>query len=170
MKKLLTTCLLLLCFSASRSQDLEVKPLSEGIEVICPGEQKLYKDQTELNNTWWIENKDENSGEYVCQNGVDSQMKGPSIFVRFRSCENCVELDPATISGMVVAEVVATFVIGVAVYLVASQAQTGATTTNKKRSDRHPLVPNEERANRGDGDYQPLRRKGPKDVYDRLQK
>uniref|UniRef100_A0A3Q1GN47 CD3 gamma/delta subunit Ig-like domain-containing protein n=1 Tax=Acanthochromis polyacanthus TaxID=80966 RepID=A0A3Q1GN47_9TELE len=48
------------------------------------------------------------------------------------ACDNCIELDSGAIAGIAVGEVVATIVIGVAVYLVASKAGSGPAPTNKK--------------------------------------
>ncbi|KAM6932294.1 T-cell surface glycoprotein CD3 delta chain, partial [Lycodopsis pacificus] len=89
-------------------------------------------------------------------------------FVKFRTCDNCIELDTASITGMVVGDVVATIVIGVAVYLVASLNRIGPVTSPKKSSDRPRRPPNE--GSRGPNDlYQPLVR-GQRDTYDVLRK
>ncbi|MBN3310758.1 CD3D protein, partial [Amia calva] len=70
------------------------------------------------------------------------------IVVKVRTCHNCVELDTATVVGIVMGDLVATFLIGVAVYCISSQPK-GRTYSTSKASDRVNLIP-------GDGLYQPL--------------
>lgn len=50
----------------------------------------------------------------------------------FSACDNCVELDTSSIVGLAVGDIVATVVVGVAVYLIASQARTGQVKPTKK--------------------------------------
>ena len=45
-------------------------------------------------------------------------------------CENCIELDPGTISGIVVADVIITILIAVAVYCV-SGSERGRSSRGK---------------------------------------
>uniref|UniRef100_A0A3Q4HDW9 Uncharacterized protein n=1 Tax=Neolamprologus brichardi TaxID=32507 RepID=A0A3Q4HDW9_NEOBR len=85
-----------------------------GIKVICP-------DSYEPKETK-LEKRDNNTKEYTCTKSDTEKLK---IFVKFRSCDNCVELDIMSIVGMVIGNVVATIVIGVGVYLLASQTRTG---------------------------------------------
>lgn len=49
----------------------------------------------------------------------------------FAGCDNCVELDIMSTVGMVIGNVVATIVIGVGVYLLASQTRTGPVVSNR---------------------------------------
>ncbi|KAK2912760.1 hypothetical protein Q8A73_006873 [Channa argus] len=118
---------------------------------------QLMKDNNEVNPL--LEYRDENSGEYEC----DSH----KIFVKFRTCDNCIEMDLGSIVGMVAGDLVATIVIGVAVYIIASQNGINPTYSQKKSSDRQHLVPNE-MSSRGPNDhYERLRTKGgQKDTYD----
>ncbi|KAM6988644.1 T-cell surface glycoprotein CD3 gamma chain [Tautogolabrus adspersus] len=100
---------------------------------------------------------------------MNEEAEGTKIFVKFRTCDNCIELDTGSIVGIAVGDVVATIVIGVAVYLVASQSWIGPITSNKKGSDRQHLVPNEMNSRDPNDHYQPLKhRSGQKDTYDVL--
>ncbi|KAM9113868.1 T-cell surface glycoprotein CD3 delta chain [Pangshura tecta] len=60
-------------------------------------------------------------------------------------CQNCIELDAATISGIVVADVIATVFLAIAVYCITSQ-ESGR---HLRASDRQTLIANEQL-------YQPL--------------
>ncbi|XP_040043087.2 T-cell surface glycoprotein CD3 delta chain [Gasterosteus aculeatus] len=114
-----------------------------------------------FNGTLPLEYRDNNTGEYQC--GDD----GTKIYVKFRTCDNCIELDEGAIAGMVVGNVVATLVIGVAVYLIASQTPIGAPSAGKKSSDRQRLAPNGV-SSPTDDHYQPLQNRQ-RDLYDRVQ-
>ncbi|NXV14943.1 CD3G protein, partial [Cepphus grylle] len=57
-------------------------------------------------------------GTYTCETGG----KESSPFqVHYRMCQNCIEVDAPTISGIVVADVVATIFLAVAVYCITGQ-------------------------------------------------
>ncbi|KAM8902296.1 T-cell surface glycoprotein CD3 gamma chain [Spinachia spinachia] len=163
MEAALSACLLLLWtltapVSGDADFDFEVTEGVDGIAVICRDKNKL--EEAHSNRT--LEYKDSNSKEYECD-----EEKGPKIFVKFRTCYNCIELDEGSVAGMVVGNVVATLVIGVAVYLVASQTPIGAPSAGNKSSDRQPISPND-MSSPTDDHYQPLqgRQKG---LYDQLQ-
>ncbi|XP_065273220.1 T-cell surface glycoprotein CD3 delta chain-like [Emys orbicularis] len=81
---------------------------------------------------------DDPRGVYKCND--DS-----AVQVYFRMCQNCIELDAATISGIVVADVIATVFLAIAVYCI-----TGQDSGRRLRaSDRQNLIANEQL-------YQPL--------------
>ncbi|KAL3057091.1 hypothetical protein OYC64_007552 [Pagothenia borchgrevinki] len=106
-----------------------------------------------------LDYKDENTAEYPwC---------GETIYVKFRTCDNCVEFDMVTITGLAIGEVVATIVMGVAVYIIASKTQIGPTTSVKKSSDRQHLVPNAARGGASNDPYQALKPRQ-RDTYDEL--
>ncbi|XP_038236585.1 T-cell surface glycoprotein CD3 gamma chain isoform X3 [Dermochelys coriacea] len=67
------------------------------------------------------------------------------LHVYFRMCQNCIELDAATISGIVVADVIATVFLAIAVYCITGQ-DSGRLL---RASDRQNLIANEQL-------YQPL--------------
>ncbi|XP_074536254.1 T-cell surface glycoprotein CD3 gamma chain [Halichoeres trimaculatus] len=146
--------------------EIKVKTISDGIELSCGDGNIMSSSKKGSEKSLKLTYKDEDSGEYTCLTGT-AKTPGSQIFVKFRTCDNCVELDEASIAGLVVGNVVATVVIGVAVYLIASQSRVSPVTMEKKRSDRQHLIPNES-SNRAPNDhYQPL--KGvKKDTYDVL--
>ncbi|NXR06463.1 CD3D protein, partial [Semnornis frantzii] len=55
-------------------------------------------------------------------------------------CQNCIQVDAATISGIVVADVVATIFLAVAVYCISGQDR----TRMSRASDRQNLIANEQ--------------------------
>lgn len=169
----LASCLLLLwTFTAFVSCEdkepmIQVTELADGIKVTCPAEYKFAHNNTATEVT--LKTKDESTGEYSCtKKNNDNSEESIKIFVMFRSCDNCVELDIMSTVGMVIGNVVATIVIGVGVYLLASQTRTGPVVSNRKSksSDRQHLV-SESRGPSNDH-YQPLRRAGQRDTYDEL--
>nr|XP_005299826.1 T-cell surface glycoprotein CD3 gamma chain-like [Chrysemys picta bellii] len=82
---------------------------------------------------------DDPRGVYKCKNDIIP------VQVYFRMCQNCIELDAATISGIVVADVIATVFLAIAVYCI-----TGQDSGRRLRaSDRQNLIANEQL-------YQPL--------------
>ncbi|KAG8522254.1 T-cell surface glycoprotein CD3 gamma chain, partial [Galemys pyrenaicus] len=56
-------------------------------------------------------------GRYRCEGSTGS----PQIQVHYRMCHKCIELNTATISGFVFAEIISMFFLGVGVYLIAGQ-------------------------------------------------
>ncbi|XP_068563119.1 T-cell surface glycoprotein CD3 epsilon chain-like [Cebidichthys violaceus] len=169
MKPLLAACLLLLwtlTAPVSCGAKIKVTEVSNGIKLSCNSgyhiEPKKYI-EGEL-----LAYKDENSGEYTC---VDAEKPDDEekVFVKFRTCDNCVELDTGSLVGMIVGDVVATVMIGVAVYIIASQNRIGPVTSPKKSSDRQHLVPRE--VSRAPNDhYQPLKTGRQRETYDVLNK
>ncbi|XP_062417592.1 T-cell surface glycoprotein CD3 delta chain-like [Pungitius pungitius] len=127
MESALSACFLLLwTLSASdrvkAASDFEVTDNEYEIELRCSNGSTLMKLNEKgesvtysLDSLDSLDYDDSSSGEYQC--GKD----GSKIFVKFHTCNNCIEADAPAIAGMIVGNVVATLVIGVAVYLVASQ-------------------------------------------------
>ncbi|XP_028275047.1 T-cell surface glycoprotein CD3 gamma chain isoform X2 [Parambassis ranga] len=156
---LLTSLLLLLWMqtafvSCQEPSIVQIIEQPDGIKLSCQGNYKLDgKEEKELH----LKFMDENSGEYKCL-GNTKGSNPEKIYVKFRTCDNCIELDVGSIVGIVLGNLVATAVVGVAVYLIASVTRTGpAGPPKKKSSDRQLLVPNEG-SSRGTNDhYQPLR-------------
>ncbi|NWI95747.1 CD3D protein, partial [Pitta sordida] len=75
-------------------------------------------------------------GLYTCV--VEGKKK--KLQVHYRMCQNCIEVDAATISGIVIADVVATALLAVAVYCV-----TGHNRGHMSRaSDRQNLIANDQ--------------------------
>ncbi|XP_041656487.1 T-cell surface glycoprotein CD3 delta chain-like isoform X1 [Cheilinus undulatus] len=162
-------CLLLLWTLAGAEIVPEVKPAQGGIRLSCGKGNKIEDIKGgPPTESLTLSYRDDHTGEYTCVS-VSESVEKSMIFVKFRTCDNCIELDTGAIVGMAVGNVVATIVVGVAVYLVASQSRNGPVTSNKKSSDRQHLVPNEERGRASNDHYQPLKPKGgQKDTYDVL--
>ncbi|CAK6980640.1 T-cell surface glycoprotein CD3 gamma chain-like [Scomber scombrus] len=165
-------CLLLLwtltafvsCAEDAPKEGITVTAQSGNIKLTCEGSTWKFTPQNVKEHV--LNYTDDNTGEYTC---INSEGQGSTtIYVKIRTCDNCVELDGGSLSSIIVGNVVATIVVGVAVYLIASQARTVPVTSNKKSSDRQHLVPNEARAT--NEHYQPLNHRGQKDTYDELHK
>ncbi|XP_068173850.1 uncharacterized protein [Antennarius striatus] len=140
MRTHITSCLLLWTLTAaavSRGDEITVKSATNGVDLSCSG-------------------------------GVLRSSRGDAVgHLTYRddnsACENCIHLDVATIAGLVVGNVVATVVMGVAVYLIASQNR--PIKSHKKSSDKQLLVLNEG----GGANNEPYQALQPKrDTYDFL--
>ncbi|XP_010289376.1 PREDICTED: T-cell surface glycoprotein CD3 delta chain, partial [Phaethon lepturus] len=93
-------------------------------------------------------------GIYTCE--TESDKKSSSLQVHYRMCQNCIEVDAPTISGIVIADVIATVFLAVAVYCI-----TGHDKGRMSRaSDRQNLIANEQLyqplGERDDGQYSRL--------------
>uniref|UniRef100_A0A3Q2D4T9 T-cell surface glycoprotein CD3 delta chain-like n=1 Tax=Cyprinodon variegatus TaxID=28743 RepID=A0A3Q2D4T9_CYPVA len=145
------------CFSFSYTENsIEVKDIADGVVLKC-GEKMMDRNGQEADELT-LYYRDDQSGEYEC---TDKS----KIYVKFRTCDNCVELDIPSIAGLTVGDVVATIVVGVAVYLIATQGRRGQVKPPKKKSDRQNLNHN------NDDNYQPLiHTKGGRSEYDELRK
>ncbi|XP_019367620.1 PREDICTED: T-cell surface glycoprotein CD3 delta chain isoform X2 [Gavialis gangeticus] len=80
-------------------------------------------------------------GVYACSTGS----KKHTMKVHVRMCQNCIELDVATISGIVIADIIATVFLAIAVYCITGQERGHLS----RASDRQNLIANEQL-------YQPL--------------
>ncbi|NWV06803.1 CD3D protein, partial [Ptilonorhynchus violaceus] len=74
-------------------------------------------------------------GLYTCKN----KEKKKSLQVHYRMCQNCIEVDAPTVSGIVIADIVATLLLAVAVYCITGHE--GGRTS--RASDRQNLISNE---------------------------
>ncbi|XP_077397676.1 T-cell surface glycoprotein CD3 gamma chain [Festucalex cinctus] len=152
--------------SKGSKMDIEVKQGPAQITILCGNDKIVSKDG--VNVVFPLKYKDENSGEYQC---VDQAGKpsGQKIFVKFRSCDNCVELDLVSISSLAFGDLAATIVLGVAVYLVASKTHASVVTSQHRSSDKKHLIPFETEKRVQNADYQELRHKGGRrEIYDTL--
>ncbi|CAG6006555.1 unnamed protein product [Menidia menidia] len=149
--------------SCQKAQDNEVQidDIPDGIKLSCKDADIEKPDGTKVKELE-LRYHNENSGVYSCS-------ETSKAHVKFRTCDNCVELDMKAIAGIVVGDVVATVVVGVAVYLLASKAQSGPVPSHKKRSDRQPLVRNDASITSDNDNYQPLRQQR-RDEYDVLRR
>ncbi|CAI5694421.1 unnamed protein product [Oreochromis niloticus] len=164
---LLWTFIVFVSCQDPKKPELQVKEVADGIELSCSDDKTDVTSNTKTDiatKNLHLPYKDDNTGEYKCG---DNDL----IYVKFRTCDSCVEVDTPSLIGMVIGNVVATIVVGVGVYLIASQTsqtRTSPVVSNKKSksSDRQHLV-SESRGPTNDH-YQPLRRGGQKDTYDEL--
>ncbi|XP_006104370.1 T-cell surface glycoprotein CD3 delta chain isoform X1 [Myotis lucifugus] len=112
---------------------------------------------TRLEGTMGIELQDNHSldlgkrvldprGVYLCN---ETKEEGTTIYtlqVYYRMCQNCVELDPTTLAGIIVTDVIATLLLALGVYCFAGH-ETG----------RLPRAADTQALLRNDQLYQPLR-------------
>ncbi|XP_029877985.1 T-cell surface glycoprotein CD3 delta chain isoform X1 [Aquila chrysaetos chrysaetos] len=93
-------------------------------------------------------------GVYTCQS--ENEKERGDLQVHYRMCQNCIEVDAPTISGIVVADVVATIFLAVAVYCITGQDK----GRMSRASDRQNLIANEQLyqplGERDDGQYSRL--------------
>ncbi|XP_051814205.1 T-cell surface glycoprotein CD3 gamma chain-like [Acanthochromis polyacanthus] len=159
-------------YEICESKKLQVTDRSDGLKLDCGTDYQIRAENDDPKDSIELKNDEDFEGEYTCETKKEgSEDIRSKILVKIRTCDNCIELDSGAIAGIAVGEVVATIVIGVAVYLVASKAGSGPAPTNKKSSDRQHLVPNEVTNRPTNDHYQPLRtRGGQRDTYDVLAK
>uniref|UniRef100_A0A8C9Z2Q7 Uncharacterized protein n=1 Tax=Sander lucioperca TaxID=283035 RepID=A0A8C9Z2Q7_SANLU len=109
------------------------------------------------------------TGEYTC---ISADNKEESkIYVKFRTCNNCIELDVPSIVGIVIGNVAATIVIGVAVYLTASQNRIGPNTVYPLPLCDYHILKKNEMINKSFGLYPTVPQRlqhHQKDEYDKL--
>ncbi|XP_072211146.1 T-cell surface glycoprotein CD3 delta chain [Excalfactoria chinensis] len=96
---------------------------------------------------------DDPRGTYTCSlNGREPD----TLQVHYRMCQNCIEVDAPTISGIVVADVVATVFLAIAVYCITGQDK----GRMSRDSDRQNLIANDQLyqplGERNDGQYSQL--------------
>ncbi|XP_025913672.1 T-cell surface glycoprotein CD3 delta chain [Apteryx rowi] len=120
--------------------------------------------------TWWKDGRrikndtqldlgamyDDPRGHYACRLRRGGSSQELMLQVHYRMCQNCIEVDAATISGIVVADVIATVFLAIAVYCI-----TGHDKGRMSRaSDRQNLIANEQLyqplGDRDDGQYSRL--------------
>ncbi|XP_054883776.1 T-cell surface glycoprotein CD3 delta chain-like isoform X2 [Poeciliopsis prolifica] len=145
---------------ATGDNEIKVQETADGIKLTCNGNTEV-EEKGKSQREFMLDYRDDKSGEYKCS-------ENSKIYVKFRTCDNCVELDVSSIVGLAVGDVVATVVVGVAVYLLASQARAGQVKSTKKRSDKQNLIHNEVPSAPSDPSYQPLKYKKGRDEYDVL--
>ncbi|XP_021231571.1 T-cell surface glycoprotein CD3 gamma chain-like [Numida meleagris] len=96
---------------------------------------------------------DDPRGIYTCslRDGEHSTLQ-----VHYRMCQNCIEVDAPTISGIVVADVIATVFLAIAVYCITGQDKGRIS----RASDRQNLIANDQLyqplGERNDGQYSQL--------------
>ncbi|XP_074707234.1 T-cell surface glycoprotein CD3 gamma chain-like [Strix uralensis] len=133
-----------------RGQNVVVKEASGKVFLQCEaanqGQVIWLKDGNAIGNTTQLDLGavyDDPRGVYTCR--PEGGKESPPLQVHYRMCQNCIEVDAPTISGIVIADVVATVFLAVAVYCVTGQDK----GRMSRASDRQNLIANEQL-------YQPL--------------
>ncbi|XP_047373257.1 T-cell surface glycoprotein CD3 delta chain [Sciurus carolinensis] len=86
-------------------------------------------------------------GMYMCK-GENEPTKNPfTVQIYYRMCQNCVELDPGTLAGILIADIIATLLLSLGVYCFTGHETTGRLSG---AADTQTLLRNEQL-------YQPLR-------------
>ncbi|KFP25751.1 T-cell surface glycoprotein CD3 delta chain, partial [Colius striatus] len=132
-----------------RGQKVIVKEVSRKVFLQCatdkPTQIMWWKDGNNIENKTQLDLGaiySDPRGVYVCE--IEGGKKSSPLQVHYRMCQNCIEVDAPTISGIVVADVIATMLLAVAVYCI-----TGHKGRLSRASDRQNLIANEQL-------YQPL--------------
>ncbi|XP_003418369.1 T-cell surface glycoprotein CD3 gamma chain [Loxodonta africana] len=121
---------------------------------------KWFKDDKEINTlntskTWNLGSATKDpQGTYWCQ-GQNSTSE--HLLVYFRMCQNCIELNAATVTGFIFAEIISIFFLALGVYFIAGQDG----VHQSRASDKQTLLPNDQL-------YQPLKDRED-DQYSHLQ-
>ncbi|XP_074018461.1 T-cell surface glycoprotein CD3 gamma chain-like [Numenius arquata] len=143
-----------------RGQRIIVKEVSGNVFLQCvtdsQGEVIWQRDGNSVGNTTQLDLGriyDDPRGSYMCRAG---RKASPPLQVHYRMCQNCIEVDAPTISGIVVADVIATVFLAVAVYCITGQDK----GRMSRASDRQNLIANEQLyqplGERDDGQYSRL--------------
>ncbi|XP_063211277.1 T-cell surface glycoprotein CD3 gamma chain-like [Chroicocephalus ridibundus] len=143
-----------------RGQMVIVKEVSGKVFLECKitsqSQVVWWKDGNDVGNTTQLDLGaiyDDPRGTYICGAGDE---KSSPLQVHYRMCQNCIEVDVPTISGIVVADVVATIFLAVAVYCITGQDK----GRMSRASDRQNLIANEQLyqplGERDDGQYSRL--------------
>ncbi|XP_019571781.2 T-cell surface glycoprotein CD3 gamma chain [Rhinolophus sinicus] len=110
--------------------------------------------QTANKHTWNLGSSlKDPRGTYVCKGSNDTKR----LQVYYRMCQNCIELNAATVSGFVFAEIISIFFLAVGVYFIAGQDG----VRQSRASDKQTLLSNDQL-------YQPLKDRED-DQYSHLQ-
>eukprot|EP00062_Callorhinchus_milii_P025701 gi/632986965/ref/XP_007910534.1/ PREDICTED: T-cell surface glycoprotein CD3 gamma chain [Callorhinchus milii] len=138
--RVLVTVVVTVVLFGDMHANLHAKIQKNGITLQCPHSKGWEKDGVNYTmkvsgeNVNLVKLSDKDTGEYTCFDGHHDI----SAFVFVRLCQNCVQLDTSTISGIVVGDLIATLLIALATYCVSSSLnREGA----HQESDRQSLVP-----------------------------
>ncbi|XP_050012286.1 T-cell surface glycoprotein CD3 delta chain isoform X1 [Alexandromys fortis] len=130
------------------------------IEVTEHEDQVFVNCNTSINyvegmvEAWFAKNKTLNLGKgildprgiYKCNGTEESTKEESTIQIYYRMCQNCVELDSATVAGVIITDLIATLLLALGVYCFAGH-ETGRLSA---ASNIQALLKNEQL-------YQPLR-------------
>ncbi|XP_078055269.1 T-cell surface glycoprotein CD3 delta chain-like isoform X1 [Mustelus asterias] len=132
---LITVISMTIIFGGLSQGMLVIKQEATGIILECPRTKLwekdgvMYERLTDNGNIKLSKLSDSDTGEYSCS---DSHERF-SAFVFIKLCRNCVELDPGTISGIVVGDIIATVFIALAIYCVTSSNRDKASQVSEKQ-------------------------------------
>ncbi|XP_050012287.1 T-cell surface glycoprotein CD3 delta chain isoform X2 [Alexandromys fortis] len=103
------------------------------IEVTEHEDQVFVNCNTSINyvegmvEAWFAKNKTLNLGKgildprgiYKCNGTEESTKEESTIQIYYRMCQNCVELDSATVAGVIITDLIATLLLALGVYCFA---------------------------------------------------
>ncbi|KAL7849436.1 hypothetical protein SRHO_G00210590 [Serrasalmus rhombeus] len=139
----------LMFIQRSTAADLSISAntKSDSAELKCD-KGKWQKENIE--ETLTVQYTEDRNEVETCKEDVEGSEISRQILVRVRTCENCIEMNIAAITAIAIGNILATILIGVAVYSLTAQPK-GKSFSGNKASDKEHLIRN------GDGDtYQPL--------------
>lgn len=140
-----------------QGQTIIVKEKNEKVFLTCGSDKNVLwkKGNEQIANATELDLGaiyDDPRGIYTCI----KENKELTLQVYYRMCQNCIEVDAPTISGIVVADVIATVLLMVAVYCISGQDK----GRMSRASDRQNLIANEQLyqplGERDDGQYSRL--------------
>uniref|UniRef100_UPI00398F6674 T-cell surface glycoprotein CD3 delta chain-like isoform X2 n=1 Tax=Pristiophorus japonicus TaxID=55135 RepID=UPI00398F6674 len=134
--------LTILLFGSVSAKAIVIKDVNNGVMVTCANDIKVNGVSTNLKI---LTVSDPASGFYSCDSTNGDEV---SVYVYLNLCRNCVAMDVGAICGILIASVISTIFIGIAVYSISAQDR----STSHQASDKHPLMHND--AN--DAVYSPL--------------
>ncbi|XP_019950526.1 T-cell surface glycoprotein CD3 epsilon chain [Paralichthys olivaceus] len=132
---------LLLYVAADDSEPVTFE--GEYFTMRCPGEQKLFKDNSDANNT--VQYHDQTKGLYRCEKGKYF------FYVKANLCLNCFNLDGALFAQVIAVDMTGTIILMIVIYRCTKKRSAGSTNTSKapaRAVGRAPPVPSP--------DYEPL--------------
>ncbi|XP_078055272.1 T-cell surface glycoprotein CD3 gamma chain-like isoform X4 [Mustelus asterias] len=133
---LITVISMTIIFGEPVSAKVVINEEKGKISVKCEPDETLKQNGEEPENQT-MQLTDPFSGQFSC---VSSKVQGKEdMFVFLNMCKNCVTMDAAGISGILIASVTFTVLIAVAVYSVSAPDK----VWSHQASDRHPLMRNE---------------------------
>ncbi|XP_030076870.1 T-cell surface glycoprotein CD3 gamma chain isoform X2 [Microcaecilia unicolor] len=145
-KHVIGVIILSFLFKDAVSEEPEIKLSGGKVTLYCKDAVTWFKDGKEvLYNKTDLDlgsETDDPRGMYECQDRSTKK----HLQVYYRMCQSCIEFNTATISGLVIADVIATVLIAFAVYCVTSPDK----GRSSQASDKQTLIRNEQL-------YQPLR-------------
>ncbi|XP_048837050.1 T-cell surface glycoprotein CD3 gamma chain-like [Brienomyrus brachyistius] len=157
----MSRCPHLNCLCLLAGSEIEAEDHYDKIKLKCKNGKKWVSPiGSEESTTLVLDYNDAASGEYHCI----SDSTNVTILVKFRTCDNCIQLDIGSLMGLIIGDILATFFIGAAVYLVVSQPKARAYGSSySKASDRQNLIQNQQ-----NDTYMPLQ--GHSSEYSKLER